>query len=77
MPKGEKGFGVIDPEVRRARGSKGGTTAHRRGTAHTWTPEEARAAGRKGGLAGKGRTQPVTAPQTGELLDGAVKKGGA
>lgn len=31
---------------------KGGQIAHRKGTAHTWTPEEAREAGRKGALAG-------------------------
>src|SRR5262249_23481907 len=28
---------------------KGGRAAHQRGTAHEWTPEEAREAGRKGG----------------------------
>jgi general stress protein YciG len=31
--------------------SKGGKAAHAHGTAHQWTPEEARAAGRKGGKA--------------------------
>jgi len=31
--------------------SKGGKAAHQKGTAHEWTSEEARAAGRKGGLA--------------------------
>jgi len=30
---------------------KGGKAVHELGTAHTWTSEEARAAGRKGGLA--------------------------
>jgi general stress protein YciG len=30
--------------------SKGGKAAHVKGTAHKWTAEEARAAGRKGGL---------------------------
>ena len=29
----------------------GGKAVHKRGTAHQWTPEEARAAGRKGGKA--------------------------
>lgn len=30
--------------------SKGGRSAHQKGVAHRWTPEEAREAGRKGGL---------------------------
>lgn len=33
---------------------KGGIAAHKKGTAHEWTSEEAKAAGRKGGLASKG-----------------------
>jgi hypothetical protein len=31
--------------------SKGGKAAHQKGTAHEWTSEEAREAGRKGGIA--------------------------
>ena len=31
--------------------SKGGKAAHQKGTAHEWTSEEARDAGRKGGIA--------------------------
>ena len=31
--------------------SKGGKAAHQKGTAHEWTSEEAREAGRKGGMA--------------------------
>jgi general stress protein YciG len=31
--------------------SKGGRAAHEKGTAHEWTSEEAREAGRKGGMA--------------------------
>lgn len=31
--------------------SKGGKAAHQKGTAHEWTSDEAREAGRKGGLA--------------------------
>lgn len=30
--------------------SLGGKAAHKKGTAHQWTSEEARAAGRKGGI---------------------------
>jgi hypothetical protein len=41
--------------------SKGGRAAHEKGTAHEWTPDEARAAGRKGGQisrGGRGRLVP-------------------
>ena len=44
--------------------SKGGRAAHEKGTAHEWTPDEARAAGRKGGQisrGGRGRLIPPTA----------------
>ena len=44
-----RGFALIDKASRRAMAGKGGRTAHQRGTAHRWTPEEAREAGRKGG----------------------------
>lgn len=44
-----RGFAVMDPARQREIASKGGKAAHARGTAHEWTTEEARAAGRKGG----------------------------
>jgi general stress protein YciG len=44
-----RGFALIDKASRSAMGRKGGRAAHQRGTAHRWTPEEAREAGRKGG----------------------------
>lgn len=34
---------------------KGGRAAHAKGVAHTWTSEEARIAGRKGGRAKQGK----------------------
>jgi general stress protein YciG len=40
----------MDPEKQRAIARKGGRAAHEKGTAHEWTSEEARRAGRKGGL---------------------------
>lgn len=49
MAKGKRGFAAMDPEERRAAAAKGGREAHRRGTAHEWTPQEAKAAGRRGG----------------------------
>lgn len=40
----------MDPQKQRAIASKGGRAAHEKGTAHEWTPEQARVAGRKGGI---------------------------
>lgn len=44
-----KGFGSMGPEQKREIASKGGKAAHKAGTAHKWTSEEAQEAGRKGG----------------------------
>jgi general stress protein YciG len=44
-----RGFAMVDPHKQRDIASKGGKAAHQRGTAHEWTREEAREAGRKGG----------------------------
>lgn len=41
----------MSPEKKREIASKGGRAAHQKGTAHEFTPDEARAAGRKGGEA--------------------------
>ena len=41
----------MDRARQREIASKGGKAAHQKGTAHEWTSEEARDAGRKGGLA--------------------------
>jgi general stress protein YciG len=40
----------MDPDKQRTIASKGGKAAHAKGTAHEFTPEEAREAGRKGGM---------------------------
>lgn len=40
----------MDPEKQREIARKGGRAAHEKGTAHEWTTDEARTAGRKGGL---------------------------
>lgn len=39
----------MDPEKQKEIASKGGRAAHEKGTAHKFTSEEAREAGRKGG----------------------------
>jgi len=44
-----RGFASMDRERQREIASKGGRAAHAKGTAHEWTAEEARVAGRKGG----------------------------
>lgn len=51
MARNKRGFASMDPDKQRQIASKGGRAAHRRGTAHEFTSEEAREAGRKGGLA--------------------------
>ena len=53
--KEERGFAAMDEEKQREIASKGGRAAHAKGTAHEWTSEEARSAGRKGGLASGAR----------------------
>src|SRR5215510_8226818 len=45
----KRGFAAMSPEKQRAIASKGGQAAHHKGTAHEFTPEEAREAGRLGG----------------------------
>ncbi len=49
--KSNRGFASMAPERQREIASLGGRAAHREGTAHEFTPEEAREAGRKGGEA--------------------------
>lgn len=51
MSTTDRGFASMDREKQRAIASLGGQAAHRKGTAHEWTSEEARTAGRKGGQA--------------------------
>lgn len=52
--KPTRGFASMTPERQREIASKGGRAAHRAGTAHQWTSEAARAAGRKGGKISRG-----------------------
>jgi general stress protein YciG len=49
--KSLRGFASMDPERQREIASKGGRAAHAKGTAHEWSSDEARVAGRKGGEA--------------------------
>lgn len=45
--KRDQGFRVLPPERRRQIAAMGGRAAHRKGAAHRFTPEEARAAAMK------------------------------
>jgi len=45
-----RGFAAMSPEKRREAARKGGIAAHRLGVAHEFTPEEAKVAGKRGGV---------------------------
>jgi general stress protein YciG len=49
--KQRRGFAAMSAEKQRLIASLGGKAAHAKGTAHEFSPEEAREAGRKGGQA--------------------------
>jgi uncharacterized protein len=53
----KRGFAAMDRNMVRDLARKGGVAAHRAGTAHEFSSEEARVAGRKGGLATHGARQ--------------------
>jgi uncharacterized protein len=58
MGNSNRGFASMSPEKQREIASKGGKAAHKKGTAHQFSTEEARAAGRKGGqISGEKRAQ--------------------
>jgi uncharacterized protein len=48
--KSRRGFASMDPERQKEIASRGGKAAHEKGTAHEWSSDEARHAGRKGGV---------------------------
>jgi general stress protein YciG len=70
--KERRGFASMSPEKQREIASKGGRAAHQKGTAHEWTSEEARSAGRKGGQisrGGRGRHVEGAAEETGNVTN--------
>jgi len=73
--KGEsrgRGFAGMDPERQRQISSQGGKAAHQKGTAHEFDSEEAREAGRKGGMVSGGRRRArenANAPRQGEQTE--------
>jgi hypothetical protein len=65
----------MSPEKQREIASKGGRAAHEKGTAHEWTADEARSAGRKGGQVsrgGRGRLLVPPQPMPGAGAEGTV-----
>jgi general stress protein YciG len=66
-----QGFAALTPERRRELSRLGGRAAHRNGTARVWTPEEAKVAGRKGGLVSRGGRGKI-AVSLPDDLDGAA-----
>jgi general stress protein YciG len=73
VAKEDRGFASMDRSKQRESASKGGKAAHQKGTAHEWTSEEAREAGRKGGMASHRRKQEQ---QGGSANDGNSSGGG-
>jgi general stress protein YciG len=65
VAKEDRGFASMDRAKQREIASKGGKAAHQKGTAHEWTSEEARDAGRKGGIASHRRRREALAQNTG------------
>lgn len=58
MSTQQRGFASMDAKKQREIASKGGKAVHAKGTAHEWTKEEAREAGRKGGMLSHQRKPP-------------------
>lgn len=79
--RSNRGFASMDRERQRQIASQGGKAAHREGTAHQFTSEEARAAGRKGGEAraaqrALGRKGPSVSSSSPSNTDGGGSRDG-
>jgi hypothetical protein len=59
----------MSAEKQREIASKGGRAAHQKGTAHEWTADEARSAGRKGGQVSRGGRGRLVPGQPAEEAD--------
>jgi general stress protein YciG len=67
----------MDRAKQREIASKGGKAAHAKGTAHEWTSEEAREAGRKGGMASHRRRKQMVdegTPEGGDMTGGGESR---
>ena len=76
MAKEDRGFASMDRSKQREIASKGGKAAHQKGTAHEWTSDEAREAGRKGGMASHRRKQEQQGGGSSPSGEGASSGGG-
>jgi uncharacterized protein len=65
-PKRPRGFAAMDRKLVSEIARKGGKAAHSAGTAHEFTSEEARIAGRKGGRATHAKRRKAIEEQTGK-----------
>jgi uncharacterized protein len=67
----------MSAEKQREIASKGGRAAHEKGTAHEWTADEARNAGRKGGQVSRGGRGRLVVPSddapAAPVADGATE----
>jgi len=72
VAKEDRGFASMDRAKQRDIASKGGRAAHQKGTAHEWTSEEARDAGRKGGIASHRRRREIMGSDTSTPVSGST-----
>jgi general stress protein YciG len=75
MRKDSRGFASMAQDKQREIASKGGRAAHMKGTAHEWTSEEARAAGRKGGQISRGGRGRLIIPNVPQPAPNAMRSG--
>jgi general stress protein YciG len=75
--KERRGFASMSAEKQREIASKGGRAAHEKGTAHEWTADEARNAGRKGGQVSRGGRGRLVVPAEGADTTQASAEGAA
>jgi general stress protein YciG len=74
VAKEDRGFASMDRAKQREIASKGGKAAHQKGTAHEWTSEEAREAGRKGGMASHRRRKEGDEPASAGEMSGVPER---
>jgi len=65
----------MSAEKQREIASKGGRAAHQKGTAHEWSSDEAREAGRKGGMASRGGRGKLPVTSTSSVASGPEQLG--
>jgi general stress protein YciG len=75
--KSNRGFASMDPQRQREIASEGGRAAHEKGTAHEFTSEEAREAGRKGGMARSANRRKAMESGSGSHASGSNSGGGS